>query len=599
VNSYDNINPVLKWNDSGSNSGPDNTCTVSNQPDTLVFFPGAFVLNSTGEYSVTVETNHVDWTNADLVRESPATSYSVSGEKLLMGQSTPGGGSAGYIVVDSGPQPLEAAYTASNTSGFGNPLAIPANMMFQILGNYLNDFHIGWRPADNGAIVDEEGQELYGTNPKPYSFFTDHAGNFDFKIDPLNNWWELLNHPVYAPYGVKASSWTFGNVQSSDNTAGYLTMQGSSSILSGSCTSQGNRTTNWSDDTAAIGFQTCDGTNWHQSFTINNTTGKADFTNGVTSAGQTLFSAAGGTLTGALAGPEISAGVYGGNIINSDTTPTVWTGATGLNGAGYIQVQATALNTGIVAAVNMGWYPSYQPAAGSTYTVLILSGTLPSLTIVQQENITTTSTVQNQIVPLPSPLTVTAGEYVGIWSSTNAPPSPGGSGPTYYYHAPSSLPSGAVTYSTAGAVVFLQPLYVSGTLYTGSVNAALSPSALAAATTIGGVSVCLSSGSNCPSGIAPAQITIGASVTFGPNACYSATGTLSTASTVAMAGLAGTNTLSFSPTSDVSGVTGWGPTAGLYFSAWPTSGTANYYVCNPTNTSITTGSSTTWNVSAR
>jgi hypothetical protein len=73
-------------------------------------------------------------------------------------------------------------------------------------------------------------------------------------------------------------------------------------------------------------------------------------------------------------------------------------------------------------------------------------------------------------------------------------------------------------------------------------------------------------------------------------------------STVSMPGLLTTMTVQFTPNSDVSAETGWSPGTGgqLYFTAWPSSaGTLSYYVCNPTSSSITPGSSTTWNVSAR
>jgi hypothetical protein len=36
----------------------------------------------------------------------------------------------------------------------------------------------------------------------------------------------------------------------------------------------------------------------------------------------------------------------------------------------------------------------------------------------------------------------------------------------------------------------------------------------------------------------------------------------------------------------------------LYFIAWPTANTVNYYIVNPTGASITPGA-VTWNVSAR
>jgi hypothetical protein len=104
-----------------------------------------------------------------------------------------------------------------------------------------------------------------------------------------------------------------------------------------------------------------------------------------------------------------------------------------------------------------------------------------------------------------------------------------------------------------------------------------------------------------PTGPADTTITIGASVAFSANTCSSVSGTGGTASTVSMAGLATTMTLQFTPNSDVSAVTGWSPGGAgqLYFTTWPSSaGTASYYVCNPTVSTLTTGGSTTWNVSA-
>jgi hypothetical protein len=90
-------------------------------------------------------------------------------------------------------------------------------------------------------------------------------------------------------------------------------------------------------------------------------------------------------------------------------------------------------------------------------------------------------------------------------------------------------------------------------------------------------------------------------VSFAANACSSFTGTSGTASTTTMTGLTTGMTLTYTPTTDVHAVTGWSPGAGgqLYFTAWPTAGTANAYVCNPTAAAIVTGGSTTWNVSAK
>ena len=75
--------------------------------------------------------------------------------------------------------------------------------------------------------------------------------------------------------------------------------------------------------------------------------------------------------------------------------------------------------------------------------------------------------------------------------------------------------------------------------------------------------------------------------------------TCTSATTVTMTGVTTSMTFTFTPSTDVSGVTGWGSSGGLAIDAWPTSSTLNYKVCNQTGSSITPGSSVTWNVSAR
>jgi hypothetical protein len=70
------------------------------------------------------------------------------------------------------------------------------------------------------------------------------------------------------------------------------------------------------------------------------------------------------------------------------------------------------------------------------------------------------------------------------------------------------------------------------------------------------------------------------------------------ATTVTMTGLTTASTFAFTPTTDASGITGWGANAGFAIDAWPTANTMNYKVCNQTAGSITSAS-ITFNVSAR
>ena len=101
------------------------------------------------------------------------------------------------------------------------------------------------------------------------------------------------------------------------------------------------------------------------------------------------------------------------------------------------------------------------------------------------------------------------------------------------------------------------------------------------------------SGGPCYNPVANSTLTVGTSA-ISANSCTSV-------STITMTGTATSSTITISPSTDVSAVTGWSPGSGgqLYFVSWPTSNTVHYYTCNPTGSSITPGSSTTWNVSVR
>jgi hypothetical protein len=108
-------------------------------------------------------------------------------------------------------------------------------------------------------------------------------------------------------------------------------------------------------------------------------------------------------------------------------------------------------------------------------------------------------------------------------------------------------------------------------------------------------------GGACDNPVANTTITVGSSVSFAANTCSSYTGVASTPSTTSIANLTTGMTINHTPTTDVSGVTGWGPGSGgqLYFQPWPSAGSLNDFVCNPTGSAIVTSASTTWNVSAK
>ena len=97
----------------------------------------------------------------------------------------------------------------------------------------------------------------------------------------------------------------------------------------------------------------------------------------------------------------------------------------------------------------------------------------------------------------------------------------------------------------------------------------------------------------------PQSSTGGANTTFTVGTTAISANSCTSASTVTMTGVAATSVFMISPSTDVSGTTGWGSTGGLVIDAWPTTNTLNYKVCNQTGGSITPGASVTFNVGAR
>lgn len=87
--------------------------------------------------------------------------------------------------------------------------------------------------------------------------------------------------------------------------------------------------------------------------------------------------------------------------------------------------------------------------------------------------------------------------------------------------------------------------------------------------------------------------------TFTTSTAAISANTCTAGSTVTMTGVTTSMAFVISPSTDVSGTTGWGSTGGLIIDAWPTSNTLNYKVCNQTASSITPGASVTWNVGVR
>jgi hypothetical protein len=97
---------------------------------------------------------------------------------------------------------------------------------------------------------------------------------------------------------------------------------------------------------------------------------------------------------------------------------------------------------------------------------------------------------------------------------------------------------------------------------------------------------------NIPAGVANTTFT-NATTTIAADSCSAS------AVTVTMTGLATSSVLMITPSTDVSGSTGWGSSGGLVIDAWPSAAnTMSYKICNQTAASITPAA-VAWNVGAR
>lgn len=168
----------------------------------------------------------------------------------------------------------------------------------------------------------------------------------------------------------------------------------------------------------------------------------------------------------------------------------------------------------------------------------------------------------------PSPLTCTSESF--FWDGSNAQP----------------LAAAEITGSSLSAIWYGP---------TGSAPATPASGYLAAWFDTSGVLEVENSSGGITSTMLPVTDTTftNATTAIGAGACSAS------ATTVTVTGLSTSMVPIISPSTDVSGSTGWGASGGLVIDAWPSAAnTLSYKICNQTSSSITPAA-VTWNVSAR
>ena len=230
-NTMDNTNPVMTWTQPGANEAATGNMIISALPVSITFFPSAFITGTNNGVSGNVQlaTNSVPFATGDTVVGAPTSQYQQAGLNIYIGQTTASTGSfasSGINVTDQGPSHLTNAYTAFNSPGNG-----VANDMFSIQGSYAMDFNIGFRPANNGAILFVQGAEPVTSNNKPYDIFLDagpEAGGF-IQYNPTSNIFTLSS-----PFGGGVSARGY-QINGSWGTAGQCIVSTGSGTQFGTC----------------------------------------------------------------------------------------------------------------------------------------------------------------------------------------------------------------------------------------------------------------------------------------------------------------------------------------------------------------------------
>ncbi len=185
TNTLDSTNPVMTWAQTGANESATGKLSISALPLSVTFYPSAFITGTNNGVSGNVQlaSNQAPFATGDTVVGAPTSQFQNAGLNLYIGQTSPTTGSnasTGVTVSDEGPSDLIWAFGASNT--ISNGAAVEA---FNINGSYNNVFRIGYRPANNGALLYVQGNEPVSANAKPYYIFEDDlAGSGWLRFSP-------------------------------------------------------------------------------------------------------------------------------------------------------------------------------------------------------------------------------------------------------------------------------------------------------------------------------------------------------------------------------------------------------------------------------
>ncbi len=208
ANSEDALNPTLQWAQTGSNEGPDTTCTVNSGYPEFTFYPGAFINSSASASAVNVQPNQVPWNSGDLIREAPASTYSENDIVDTHGQSSmPYNSEAMLTLQDLGPAWVNSNITVTNNATGANG---PGGTMLYANGGWVEDISLAYPPQHNGCIIcTRYANPGTGSYPPPYYLFSAGGGG-TIEMDTVNGDF-AFGDPISAPVVEGVTRLSFAN----------------------------------------------------------------------------------------------------------------------------------------------------------------------------------------------------------------------------------------------------------------------------------------------------------------------------------------------------------------------------------------------------
>ncbi len=380
ANSMDNQNPVLQWAQTGSNEGPDTTCSINAGYPEYTFYPGAFINSSPNQSNLTVQPNQVAWNSGDVVTESPASTYSENDIIDTHGQSSmPYNGESQLTLQDLGP-----AWVNSNINilNLANGTNNPGGSMLTASGAWGGYFNLPYAPAHNGCIICESDYNPgVGSYTPPYYLFTS-GGSMWMRVDTVNNYFNFGNNISAGGTVASASLSLIGGSPGSaspDTSTPAVQILGTNSIQ-GYGQQPSTNTLNLYTTGTNFGMSIGSGTTFESLFTASNATGQMNFAQTPTVNGTPLVMPNDTTLA-------VSSGTQAANSCSTAAPVTI----TGVNtsgpgshiSSGYTSDPASLTGWGAVggmvfhiwpsAANTAAWEVCNQTSASIIYSAITFS----------------------------------------------------------------------------------------------------------------------------------------------------------------------------------------------------------------------------------